>query len=63
MRIRGVQVICSWQIGDDGVSGDLVPIIASDILVCYLTVFVDDEYGRGCKAVAEEVKDVVCLGY
>ena len=34
-----------------------------DVFVCYLTVFVDDEYGCGCEAVVEQVEDVVGLGY
>lgn len=38
-----------------------MPVVTPDILVCYLTVFVDDEYGSRCEAVAEEVEDVVCL--
>ena len=33
-----------------------------DVFVCYLTVFVDDEYGSGCEAVVEEIEYVVSLG-
>ena len=36
-------------------------VVTPDVLVCYLTVFVDDEYGSRCEAVAEEVEDVVSL--
>ena len=38
-------------------------VACPDIFVCYLTVFIDDEYGGRGEAVTEEVEDVVGLGY
>ena len=48
---------------DHGIARDLVGVARSDVLVCYLTVFVDDEYGSGCEAIAEQVKYVIRLGH
>ena len=36
-----------------------MPVVLADVFVGDVSVFVYDEYGCGCEAVAEEVEDVV----
>ncbi len=40
-----------------------MPVVGADVFVGYLAVLVDDEDGRGCEAVSEEVEDVVADGH